>query len=176
MADIERLATQASSALGTTLRRLGSLALGTAVIGAIIGLATFATGLWVFDGSRTAWIVIGGALCIIPPAAAVIGWFMVSRTAKHAPQLLTDVRSLLHTGSSAATALIDHDSGQNLNVTVRSFGALRTELNQRRKDLPALWAGVRAITSVPGLAAVAVLGMLAVGALGTVLLIAGLID
>ena len=46
----------------------------------------------------------------------------------------------------------------------------------RRKELPALFIGVRAITRVPGLAAVAVLGSLGVGALGTILLIGSVID
>jgi hypothetical protein len=41
--------------------------------------------------------------------------------------------------------------------------------------LPALYAGIRAIANVPGLAAIALLGTLAVGVLGTILLIGGLI-
>jgi hypothetical protein len=56
------------------------------------------------------------------------------------------------------------------------LGKLNLDLKHRRKELPALYAGVRAISSVPGLAAIALLGTLAVGALGTILLIGGLID
>ena len=57
----------------------------------------------------------------------------------------------------------------------KTFTGVRTELASRSRELPALWAGVRAITSVPGLAAIAVLGMLAVGLLGTILLISSLL-
>lgn len=39
---------------------------------------------------------------------------------------------------------------------------------------PALFAGVRAITSVPGLLAIALLGTLAIGAFGTILLLVGI--
>lgn len=53
---------------------------------------------------------------------------------------------------------------------------LHSELLARRRELPALFAGVRAITSVPGLAAIAAIGMVAVGGLGTILLIGGIID
>ena len=45
----------------------------------------------------------------------------------------------------------------------------------RKADLPALWIGIRTITAIPGIAATAVLGIVIVGGLGTILLIAGLI-
>ena len=84
--------------------------------------------------------------------------------------------SFLKSSSSASGALIDYDSGMALGVQAKSFRQLRSELTDRRRELPALYAGVRAITSVPGLAAIAFLGILCVGALGTMLLFAGLID
>jgi hypothetical protein len=55
-----------------------------------------------------------------------------------------------------------------------ALSALRADLTNRRTELPALYAVVRAVTGTPGLAAIAVLGTLFVGALGTILLIAGL--
>ena len=72
--------------------------------------------------------------------------------------------------------LINYDTGERLANTAKTFGNLQIDLKERRKELPALYAGVRAICSVPGLAAIALLGTLAVGALGTILLIGGLID
>ena len=72
--------------------------------------------------------------------------------------------------------LINYDTGERLTTTARTFGTLRPTLRERRKQMPALYKGVRAITSVPGLAAIALLGTLGVGALGTILLIGGLID
>jgi hypothetical protein len=61
-------------------------------------------------------------------------------------------------------------------MQARSMRAVKTDIQVRKRDLPALWVGVRAITSVPGLAAVAVLGTVLVGGLGTVLLLGGIID
>lgn len=164
-----------SDGLQLTLNRLSSLAGGIAVIAGLIGAATFATGWWLFPDSRTAWIIIGGVLCLVPVGAALFARLLLRMTAKHAPQLIDNVRTFLGGASPASRVLIDYDSGQPVIASSKTFTGLRTELASRSRELPALWAGVRAITSVPGLAAIAVLGMLAVGLLGTILLVSGLL-
>ena len=174
MADIERLASTASAGISRTLERLTSLAAMVLLITVVVSGATFATGWWVFGGTA-GWIVVGGLVCLVPVVAAATAWFYVRTTASSAPQLIDDVRSLLKQSSSAATVLIDHDSGVALGTQAKSLGSLRRELLDRRTELPALFAGVRAITSVPGLAAVSVLGVVLVGGFGTILLIIGLI-
>jgi hypothetical protein len=174
VADIERIASTASAGLTRTLQRLSSLAAVVLLITAAVGAATFATGWWVFHGSL-GWLVVGGALCLVPIGAAATAWFYVRTTASSAPRLVDDVRSLVQQSTSAAGVLIDHDSGIALGAQAKSLAGLRRELIDRRSELPALFAGVRAITSVPGLAAVAVLGIALVGALGTVLLLVGLV-
>jgi hypothetical protein len=175
VSDIERLATTASAGMNTTLGRLGSLAAVVIALAALISVATFATGAWVFDNS-VGWLVVGGIICAIPVLAAARAWFMVRGTMRSAPKLVGELQSFLQTSRSAAGALVDHDSGVALGMQAKSFRQLRVELNERRRELPALFAGVRAITTVPGLAAIAFLGVLCVGALGTILLIGGLID
>jgi hypothetical protein len=77
---------------------------------------------------------------------------------------------------NAANVLINYDTGERLATTAKTFTGLGQNLRERRKELPALYASVRAITSVPGLVAIALLGTLGVGALGTILLIGGVID
>jgi hypothetical protein len=166
-----------SDALQNTLRRLSSLATGVALVAALISAATFATGLWIFQGTgRANWVVIGGAICLVPVVAAVMARFLMRRTARHSAELVANVRQFLDSSAGSAKVLIDHDTGQPIATYSKGMSGLRVELDQRRKELPALWASVRAITSVPGLAAISVLGMLCVGALGTILLIGGLID
>jgi len=160
-----------SDGLQLTLSRLSSLATGVAVIAGIIGAATFATGWWLFPDSRTAWIIIGGLICLIPVGAALFARLLLRTTAKYAPQLIENVRTFLGGASPASRVLIDYDSGQPVIASSKTFSGLRTELTSRSAELPALWAGVRAITSVPALAAISVLGMLGVGLMGTILLI-----
>lgn len=158
----------------STVGRLGSLAISVILVAAVVGVATFATGAWVFDNS-TGWFVIGGIICAMPVLAAIRAWIMVVRTVRSATKLPAELRSFLQSSQSAAGALIDHDSGVALGLQAKSFRQLRIELNERRRELPALFAGVRAITTVPGLAAMAFIGILLVGGLGTILLIGGLI-
>jgi hypothetical protein len=171
---IERIASTASAGISRTLERLTSLAAMVLLITAVVCIATFATGWWVFDGS-VGWMLVGGVLCLVPIGAAATAWFYVRTSASSAPKLIDDVRSLLRQSNSAATVLIDHDSGIALGAQAKSLGGLRRELIERRTELPALFAGVRAITSVPGLAAVAVLGVVLMGIFGTILLVVGLI-
>ena len=174
MADIDKLAAQVSDRLTDTLYRVRSLIGVVAIIAFVVAAATFATGMWAFGGNRTAWIVIGGVLCLIPIGAALMGLALVHTTAKAAPRLLGDVRTLIRDSRSTAGVLIDHDTGQRLTNAAKSFQTLRTDLKARRTELPALFAGVRAITSVPGLAAITVIGILIVGSLGTILLLSQL--
>jgi hypothetical protein len=174
VADIERLATATSVSMHRTVVRLGKLAAATLTVTAVVGLATFVTGWWVFDGS-TGWIVVGGALCAVPFVAAVMAWWLVRTTLGTARNLVTDLRQFFAKPTGASGVLIDYDSGAALQTQARSFGALRADLRNRRTELPALYAVVRAVTGTPGLAAIAVIGTLLVGALGTILLIAGLL-
>ena len=171
---IERIAVTATNTMSSTLGRLRTLAGGFMVATVLVAVATFATGWWVFANHRTGWLIIGGALCAIPAVAAILARLYVGATAKAAPRLLGDVTQMIRESRVAAGPLIDHDTGKPLGASAKSFRDLRSTLKSRRLELPALFAGVRAITSVPGLLAIALLFTLAVGALGTVLLLVGL--
>ncbi|HZX56564.1 MAG TPA: hypothetical protein VFE86_17885 [Ilumatobacteraceae bacterium] len=175
MADLERVAVRVSDGLRLTLSKINKLALGIAAITALVGIATFLTGLWVFDGSF-GWIVIGGAICFAPTVAALMAWRLVHSTFNLAPQLVDNVSKVLQERSTPANALINYDTGEPLTTTARSFSRLNVDLKSRSKELPALYFGVRAICSVPTLVVIALLGTLGVGFLGTVLFITGLVD
>ena len=166
--DISR---KVGAAIGLTLRRLATLVGGLVIVTALVGLATFATGWWAF-GTNTLWIVLGGVLCLVPLLAALGAWGVVRAGAHYAPRLVNDIALFLKGPQTPASQLlIDYDSGQPVAMSARRMAPLRTELEIRKTDLPALWLGIRAITVVPALAAIAVIGMLAVGMLGTLLLL-----
>ena len=117
MADLDRVAVRVSDGLRNTLSTVSKLALGIAAGTFLVGLATFATGWWVSDGSP-AWIVIGGAICFIPTAAALLAWFYVRCTVNVAPALLDNVRTVLNESRSKqsgapADVLIDYDTGRD---------------------------------------------------------------
>jgi hypothetical protein len=173
--DIDRLAADASTGIRRTLDRLSSLVGAVIIITVLIGVATFATGMWVFESS-SGWIVLGGAICLVPVLASFTAWALIRLTARSAHALLDNLRDFLGESGSAAGVLIDYDSGMALGVQARNMNDLRRDLGSRRRELPALFAGVRAITFIPRLAAIATIGMVLVGGLGTILLIGGIID
>lgn len=175
MADVELLATRASDGLQALLARLASLTLGLVGLSLVVGAATYATGLWATDGSM--WTVVGLIICGLPVIWSALAWWRIKRTQRLAPGALVDLRDVIgdHQSRGAMGVLIDHDTQQPIVSTVRSLSAIRADLSSRQTDWPALWATLAAATTVPGLAALAVLGTLVVGVVGTVLLLAGLL-
>lgn len=167
------VARRAGDGIQNTLRRLASLVGGLVMTAGGIGVATFITGIWVFH-SGLFWFVIGALLCLFPVLTAVLGWMYVRDAARHAPRLIEDITAFIASKSPSASVLIDYDTGQPISKSAKRFGGLRDDLASRKMDHPSLWAGVRAVTLVPALAAITVLGLLAIGALGTIMLIVGL--
>lgn len=167
------VARRAGDGIQSTLRRLASLVGGLFTMAAAISVATLATGWWAFHHS-IAWFVIGGLLCALPVLTAALGWLYVRDAARHAPRLIEDITSFIRTPSQSAEVLIDYDTGQTISKSAKRFTGLKADIADRKVDLPSLWSGVRAVTVVPALAALTVLGMLAIGALGTILLIVAL--
>lgn len=163
------------SGLQTMLLAMSRMVLRVSAFAAIIGVATFLTGLSIFEGTgRPKWIVIGGALCIAPAAAAALAAWRVRRAAAYAPRLGAEVRTFIDRRSPASEVLIDIDSGRT--IAAPAMGSLRAELDDRRREFPALSVGVRALMTVPKLTILATVGILAVGGLGTVLFIGAVID
>lgn len=173
----EIVAARASNGLQAMLRTLGRVAARLSSFALFVGIANFATGMWLFEGTgRDKWIVIGGIISFGPPLAATLATYRVRRTADLAPQVVAEVRSFDDVAKGALGVLIDGDSGHVTGLRARGLGTLRGEVYGRRREFPALWSGVKAITTVPKLLVWATFGTLLAGALGTVLLIGGLID
>jgi hypothetical protein len=175
MSDLDLVAARAADALQMLLSRLATLTFGLMGLAAGIGAATYATGLWVSHG--TVWPVLGALVCGLPASAGALAWWRVRRTQVHAPAALRDLRALIRDrrSRSAVSVLIDVDSRQPVLTTVRSLAGLRADLEARGADWAALTQTLRAATTVPGLAALTIVGMLLVGGLGTMMLLIGLL-
>ncbi len=173
----ERAARQFTTFIDVTMRRLSSLALSVAVVTGVIGLATYASGFLVFDGAaETAWILVGGVICLIPFAFGVAAWIYVRITLHHIPNLLSDVRSLIGQSRQAFAVVIDHDSGQPVTTTARSFTKLSNTIPSAPGMYPSLRSAVRAGMKVPWLVAITVVSALVLGAFGTMLFLVGLLS
>ena len=175
MPELDRVAERTSTALHGTLGRLSRLVRGLCVGAFVVGAATYATLLWVTTGDE--WILLGLVICAAPFVAGLLAWWRVTRTLAVAPKALDDLRAVLRDRQTASSMglLFDHDTQQPLGAATKSLGGIREELKRRRKELPALFSTVHAVVTVPGLAAVAVVGTLLLGMIGTVMLIVGLL-
>ena len=170
-------ALRAGDGLQTIIRGMSRLAARLALFALLVGIATFATGLWVFEGSgRAKWIVVGGFLSFGPAIAAVLATYRVRRTADHAPKFAGELKSLRQGGRALVDVLIDGDTGRAVGLSATTFSAVRSELELRRREFPGLSTAMRAITTVPKLLIWATLGIVVAGGLGTILLIGGLIN
>jgi hypothetical protein len=167
------VAQRAGNGIQALLLRLATLLRGLVLLTLVVSVATFVTGWWVFHHGW-GWLVLGGLVCLVPVLAAVVGWGIVRRAASYVPRLIDDITTYIRGHSAASQVLIDYDSGQPIGVSAKKFGSLRDELSTHKSELRALWLGVRAAVLAPPLAAIAVLGTMAVGALGAILLISGL--
>jgi hypothetical protein len=166
---------QAGQRIQRVLQRITSLASAVVLFSFLVCLATFATGWWVFDGS-SGWAVVGGLICATPVVTAAWAWWLVRNAARRATAVPRELQRYAETDRTNAQLLIDVDTGQPVANYSRQFGGVRIDLAKHAKDMPALYASVRALVRVPVLAAITILGVLGVGALGTILLIGGLID
>ena len=170
-------AMRAGNGLQTVLRGMARIARRLAAFAVVVGIATFATGIWVFEGSgRAKWIVVGGFLCFGPAIAAALATYRMLRTAGHAPRFASEMKMLQNGGRALVDVLIDGDTGRPIGLTAATFSGVRSEIEQRRRDFPALSIAMRAITTVPKLILWATLGTVVAGGLGTILLIGGLIN
>ena len=154
----------------------GASSAGWSLIALLISVATFATGWWVFDGRHRPGSSSAAPLCLVPVVAATLGLAVRPR---RSPLRAPPRRRHRHVPAARRRRprrahRLRHRSADRDVGAAASAGSRPTSA-RRKVDLPALWVGVRAITVVPALAAIAVLGMLMVGALGTILLIGGLI-
>jgi hypothetical protein len=176
MPELDRVAQKTSTALRGTLGRLTRLVRGLCIGALVVGAATYATLLWVTDGEE--WIVLGAVICAAPLLAAVLAFWRLSSTLRVAPKALDDLHTVLRDRKATAAMgpLFDHDTQQPIGMSARSMSGIRSELQSRRKELPALFSTVQALVTVPGLAALAVIGTLLLGMVGTIMLIVGLLD
>src|SRR5687768_3863158 len=99
MPELDRIAEQTSGALRSTLGRLSGLARGLCVMALLVGGATYATLLWVTEGSE--WVLLGAIVCAAPFLAGLLAWWRVTRTLALAPKALDDLHTVLRDRQAA---------------------------------------------------------------------------
>lgn len=183
MADVDEL-TRRTTTLVTNLARKGmSLATGVAVVVLIIGGLSYLTGLAGLDGSaRSAWTVVGLIMLVVAVGAPLLARWRLASVRRRATELAGDIRTLITRDADARRVVIETvavDEPQPADVREmrpvlydsRQFDRLRT-VTVKASDLRELPGAMRAVTTFPGLLALALFGVLVFGLLGFVFLLA----
>ncbi len=180
MADLDALARRAVAAVMDLARRGISLAIGLALITAIISLAAFALGLAALEGStRRAWTVIGGTMLVIAVGAPLLAGWRLWQIRRSADSLVADVRKLLTNNAEAERVVIEtievEEATGAASPAVVGQSAQFTRLRRvalSTADLRTLPAALRAVTLFPALLAIAILFSLVFAVLGFLFLVA----
>jgi hypothetical protein len=124
----------------------------------LIGIMSFGLGLAALDGGiRTVWIVLGLAFGSLAVGRSFIARRRLAKVARHADQIVAEVRSLLDSGHPATRTMVDtieaderQGSGGALVVS-RELYSLRDAIDNRAFEYPQLMTAMTALTSFPGL-------------------------
>lgn len=165
MANLQSLANDVATRLTSIADRASSVTRGVALLTtASVGLA-YVVGLLVFPSPwRWVWAGIGLVLCLIPAIAIWTAHRRLRRIPKTFTATVADVQTLMADVSvrKALYDLADRDPEQDRTSSLIELGkelnTLRTVLAPKRETLTNLWSNITAITALPGLMALGVVG------------------
>lgn len=164
MATVHDIAELTSERLGAVIDRARPVARGVALLASACGGLAYVVGCLVIHGVwRYVWIVGGLVLCAAPAWAL---WLAFRRLRRANAALPTTVRQLqsLRGDREVRNALYeivetDHDSQTTPLVTLgKDLNRLRKAVSGHREQLSGLWETISAITTLPGLMALGIVG------------------
>ena len=160
------LAERAGRGIGELLRRGRSLATIAAIMATIAGaFCLVAVGANTSGATRAAWIVLGVMVCAVPAGAALLARLILER-ARRRTGLVADVRRLIDDPSARGAVAGFVGSRPRLLGSGRRLWALRRVVTDRRLELTDLWVTILALTRLPLLAGIALVGSLVLTAIG----------
>jgi hypothetical protein len=183
MATVDELARQTTTLVTTLARKGVRLATGVAVVVLVVGGLAYLTGLAGLSGSaRSLWAVIGLVMLVVAVGAPLLARWRLASIGTHAGDLMGDLRTLIARDVDAERVVIETvavdeptpSAGRDLRPVVydsRQFDRLRT-VSVKADDLRELPSAMRAVTTLPLLLGIALLGVVVFGTLGFLFLLA----
>lgn len=182
MADVDELARRTAGLVSNLAHKGMALATGLAVVTLIVGGLSYLTGLAGLDGSaRSAWVVIGAVMLVGAVGAPLLARWRLGAVTRRVDRLVGEVRTLITRDPEAQRVVIDTvaiddrpPEVSDLRPVVydsRQFGRLRT-VSVGAGDLRELPTALAAVSTFPGLLAIALLGIVVFGLLGFFFLLA----
>ena len=182
MPDVDALARQTTALLSNLARKGMALATGLALVTLLVGGLSYLTGLAGLEGSaHSAWTVIGAVMLVGAVGAPLLARWRLATVRRHLDKLVGEVRTLITRDPEAQrvvieTVAIDDQPPEisDLRPVVydsQQFGRLRT-VSIGAGDLRELPAALLAVSKLPALLAIGLLGIVVFGVLGFFFLLA----
>ena len=142
---------------------LDRLAGGVLILAVVVGVGGFLLGLAALsDGIEKVWIVIGGFFAIIAVGSVLTAMLRLRAVKSGADTLVTEVRSLIGGDRGSERTVIETvqstSGAENDGVVVlsRQFFSMKEAVGGRVDQFKTLASALTAVTSFPGLIALAV--------------------
>jgi len=181
MAQVPEIATIASEHVGAVIARARPIARGVALLSTACGGLAYLVGALVFTGSwRIAWLIVGLFVCFLPAYSLWKASRRLQRAARSLISLPAALASLANDRNvrEAMFVLADGKSDPE-NAPLIGLGkellGLRTAVAAHRSELVELWETIVAITTLPGLLAIGIVGSFGLLIFSVVVVIVGLI-
>ncbi len=177
--DLDRLAQRAVDAVLSLVRRASALASGVLFLAIVFGVGGFFLGIAALDGGiETVWTVLGAVFAFIAIASVTTAILRLRSVRKGADTLVTEVRSLIGGNVQTQRTVIetvessDASEGDGVVAVSRQFFSLQNEVGNRVGQFKSLSLALTAVTSFPGLVALATLITFVFAGLSVIFLIA----
>jgi hypothetical protein len=177
--DLDVLAQRAVDAVMNLVRRGTALAGGVLILALIFGVGGFLLGLAALDGGiRTVWIVLGGFFAILAVGAVSTAILRLRSVKRGADTLVREVRTLIGGDKQSERTVIetvestDGADGGGVVAISKEFFTLKNSVGDRVGQFKSLGLALTAITSFPGLVALATVITFVFAGLSVIFLIA----
>lgn len=155
--------------------RATTLTRGVELFALAAGALAFAVGLFVFPPSwRITWVIWGIGACALPAIIALFADLRLRRVLRTVPETARELRTI-HKDSQIRKAMIDladrdddHEARTPLIKLGSELNSLRRAISSQREQVINTWRNVTALTSLPAMVALAVVGMFALLALSAI--------
>lgn len=180
MANLKNVAQLATDHIAAVVDRARPVARGVALLASVTGGLAYLVGLLVFHGGwRFGWAVVGLLICAGPAWALWTAFRRLRRAALAIPGIATKLQSL--TGDRAVRDALyglaenpQDATSAPLTGLGKELVSLRSAVGGHRRELIDLWQTITAVTTLPGLLALGIVGSFGLLILSVVLVLAGI--
>jgi hypothetical protein len=158
MAKVPQIAQLASDRLTAVVQRARPIARGVALLATSCGGLAYLVGVLVFSGSwRYIWLFIG-LLCFLPSYALWKAFSRLHRATRSISSLAGSLSSLVSDRPARDAMSQLAASREDPETAPLELAPLRAATESHRAQLVDLWQTITAVTSLPGLMAVGIIG------------------